>query len=251
MGMPKSKAGFGTPVTFAKNNAYPYRQGFGQFQSPEFFHVFDDFNSLVSTNVPTGWAAAIIDTGATVTNLEANLFPSGVLNFTSDGTTEGASIYLPGCIETDDKEMFMEIRVLTADADDTDVQFGLTSRNATTNPEDLWTTASTDVISFGVLDGDATVKMLCDKNNSGSTVETGTIDLQDNTWHTLGLWITGNSADGNMAVRGYVDGNLALTWSTESTIPDDLIMSPFIGARTGGNAAHTVLFDYFRLCAVR
>ena len=252
MAMPKSRGAFSEPLTHQPvERLYEYRRGFGMGNSAEFVHIFDDFCSAVATNVPTGWTAAVIDTGATVAQLDTDTFPGGVLNFASDGTTEGAAIYLPKMIQLDDKEFFMEVRVYTEDADDTDIQFGLTVRNATVNPEDLWTTAATDLIAFGVLDGDATVTMLCDKNNAGAAANLGSIDLSDATWHTLAIHVTGNATDSNMSVRGYVDGVLAITWDTETEIPDDLVLSPFIGARTGGDAAHNVYFDYVRFCAVR
>lgn len=212
---------------------------------------FDDFNEVVTTNVPAGWSAAVIDVGATVTQLATDNYPGGVLNFASDGTTEGSAIYLPKQIQLSGKRFMMEVRVWTEDADDTDVQFGLSALTATTNPEDLWTTTATDVIAFGVLDGDATVTMLCDKDNAGAAANLGNIDLQDGTWHTLAILVTGNSTDANMNVRGYVDGNLAITWDTETEIPDDLVLAPFIGARTGGDAVHNVYFDYVRFIAER
>jgi hypothetical protein len=250
--MPKSRGGFSEPLTHQPvERLYEYRRGFGMGNSAEFVHYFDEFTSAVATNVPTGWTAAVIDTGATVTQLDTDTFPGGVLKFASDATTEGAALYLPLMVELNNKEFFMEARVYTVDADDTDVQMGLTARNATTNPEDLWTTAATDLIAFGVLDGDATVTMLCDKNNSGAAANLGTIDLEDATWHTLAIHVTGASSTSNMSVRGYVDGELAITWDVETEIPDDLVLSPFIGARTGGDLAHVVYVDYVRFVSVR
>lgn len=252
MALPKSRGGFTDPLTHkTSGKSYEYRNGFGMTPSAEFVYFFDDFVNDVASNVPAGWDAAIIDAGATITQLETDLFPGGVIAFGSDGTTEGAATYLPKVIELDDKEFFMEVRFQTADADDTDVQFGLTDRTAVVNPEDLWTTTAANVIAFGILDGDATVQMLVDKDNGGTSAVAGSIDLSDATWHTLAIWVTGDSANSRMNVRGYVDGELAITWATETDIPDDLVLSPFIGARTGGDAGHVVYFDYVRFCAVR
>lgn len=238
-------------IKHSRSKSYPYREGFSMVPSAEQVVFFDDFTQDVTTNVPTGWDAAVIDTGATVTQLATDTFPGGVLNFASDGTTEGAAIYLPKQIQLSGKRFMMEVRVYTEDADDTDVQFGLSALTATTNPEDLWTTTATDLIAFGVLDGDATVTMLCDKNNAGAAANLGSIDLQDATWHTLAILVTGNETDSNMNVIGYVDGNLAITWDVETEIPDDLVLAPFIGARTGGDAAHNVYFDYVRFAVER
>jgi len=244
---------FNEPIKHARKspNKYGYRHNFAMVPSAEQVVFHDDFTQDVASNLPTGWDAAIIDTGATITQAAADGFEGGVIKITSDGTTEGAAIYLPKQIQLSDQRFFMECRVYTEDADDTDLQFGLTDLTATTNPEDLWTTASADVIAFGTLDGDATVTMLCDKDNSGSAANLGSVDLSDATWHTLAILVEGNSTDGNMTVRGYVDGTLALTWDVETEIPDDVILAPFIGARTGGDANHDVYVDYVRFAFER
>lgn len=243
---------FTGPILHSRNKSYPYREGFAMAPCAEQVVIFDDFNNAVATNVPNGWAAAVIDTGATVTQLSTDAFPGGVLSFASDGTTEGAAIYLNKQVQLSGKRFYMEARVYTVDADDTDVMFGLSAINDTTNPEDLWTTASTDLIAFGVLDGDATVSMLVDKNNGGTAAINGSVDLSDATWHTLAILVDGNETDANMSVRGYVDGNLAVTWTGASTtVPGDLVLAPFIGARTGGDAAHVVYVDYVKVCFER
>ena len=243
---------FKGPIAYGPSKKYAYREGFAMTQCAEYVVFFDDFNRVVTSNVPSGWQAAVIDTGATVTQLATDTYPGGVLNFASDGTTEGASIYLPKQIQLSGKRFMMECRVWTEDADDTDVQFGLSNLTATTNPEDLWTTTDTDLIAFGVLDGDATAGLLVDKNNGGTSFVAGSIDLSDATWHTLAILVEGNETNANMTVRGYVDGELALKWTGASTtVPGDLVLAPFIGARTGGDAAHNVYVDYVRFVAER
>jgi hypothetical protein len=238
-------------IKHTRSKAYPYREGFSMVPCAEEQSFFDDFHRVVTSNLPSGWVAAIIDTGATLTQLNTDTYPGGVLNIASDGTAEGVAIYLPKCVQLSGKRFFMEVRVQIEDVDDSDFQFGLSALTATTNPEDLWTTTATDLIAFGVLDGDATVTMLCDKDNAGAAANLGDIDLVDGTWHTLAILVQGNSTDSNMSVRGYVDGNLAITWDTETEIPDDLVLAPFIGARTGGDAAHNVYVDYVRFSAER
>ena len=231
----------------SKVRAYSYRSGCGIIPSAEYSVVFEDFYTAPTTNAIPG-TTAVIDTGATLTAAQADgISDTGAIDITSDGVSEGVALYWPKGIQLGNgKKFFMEARVYTEDADDTDVQIGLSSVTASTNPEDLWTTAATDVIAFGVLDGDATVKMLCDKNNAGTSAQTGTRDLSDATYHILGIEVAGSAADGNMSVKGYVDGKLAVEWATETSIPDDLALAPFIGARTGGDATHNIYFDYVR-----
>jgi hypothetical protein len=226
---------------------YVYRSRAGIIPSAEYAVYFDDFFVNPSSNALPG-TTAVIDTGATITQAAADAISyTGVLKFASDGTTEGATLYWPKTIQLGlGKKFFMEVRCYTADADDTDVQFGLSDVTASSNPEDLWTTTAANLITFGVLDGDATVKMLCDKDNAGTSASTGDVDLSDATWHVLGIEVGGSAADSDMWVKGYVDGALAETWGTETSIPDDLTLSPFIGARTGGSAGHVIYFDYVR-----
>lgn len=247
-----SNTAFTAPIVHTRSNAYPYRQSFAMTPSAEQIFFFDDFCEKVTTNVPTGWEAAIIDTGATVTQLATDTYGGGVLKIASDGTSEGATIYLPKQVQLSGKRFFMEARVQTNVVAETDLQFGLSVLNATTNPEDAWTTAATDLIAFGILAGDATVTMLVDKNNGGTAAILGTKDLVDATWHTLAIVVEGNETAANMVVKGYVDGNLAVTWTGASTtVPGDLVMSPFIGGRTGATAANTVYVDYVRFGLMR
>lgn len=237
-------AGFTESLTFARGNAYPYRAKMGMIHSAEFVVKMDDFDNPVASNLPLGWDAVVIDTGATVVTdtTAGSLGASGVLLFDSDGATEGACFYGEKCLQlTTGKRFFMEMRFQTEVADDTDVQFGLSALTAVVNPEDIWTTAAADVVAFGVLDGSALVKMLADKSNSGSTAETGTISLSDATWHTLGIGFDGYN------LRGYVDGAEALLWSQASTtIPTGVALAPFVGFRNGSSANNEGHCDYVR-----
>lgn len=227
---------------------YAYRSKAGIIPSAEYSVYFNDFYEAASSNAIPG-TTAVIDTGATLTN-DGTICYTGALDITSDGTSEGVALYWPAAIQLGQgKKFFMEVRCYTEDADDTDVQFGLTDLTATTNPEDLYTTASADLIAVGVLDGDATLGLLTDKNNGGDTVQLAsgtTYDLADATWTTLAFEVTGTASAGTMSVKVYKDGALAITSDTETTIPDDLALAPFIAGRTGGDAAHNVYFDYIR-----
>lgn len=247
-----SNTAFTAPLVHARNNSYPYLKGFPLTPCAEFLSFFDDADRKVTTNLPTGWEAAIIDTGATLVSLNTDTFNGGVWKIASDGASEGVAIYLPKNVQLSGKRFFMEARVYTNLAAETDIQFGLTALTATTNPEDLWTTTATDLITFGTLAGDATVAMLVDKNNGGTAAQLGSVDLVNATWHTLAILVDGNETDASMSVRGYVDGNLAVTWSGASTtVPGDLVLAPFIGGRTGATAANVVYVDYVRYAVAR
>ncbi len=231
---------------------YEYRNDSSMISSAEWLVSFDDFDkSWIPTtaitngavaNTPAPWQAAIIDTGATLAVDTTATHGTGVLIFDSDGATEGVAVYGQKSIQlTAGKRFWMEMRFKTEVADDSDVQFGLTAVTATTNPEDLWTTTATDLIAFGVLDGDATVTMLSDKSNSGTAAILGDRDLVSAIWHTLGIYYDGTK------LFGYVDGRLALTWTgAAATIPTGVALAPFFGFRNGSAATTEGHIDYIR-----
>jgi len=233
----------------ATGRSYPYRSLMGMINTAEWTVFMDDFMQDVATNVPTGWDAAIIDTGATLTTgSSGSTWRNGVALIASDGASEGVAIYLPKGIKiTSGKKFVMEVRVQTTLAAETDVQFGLSDLTATTNPEDLWTTTSANLIAFGTLAGSAATKMLSDKSNSGTSAQTGSRSLSDATWHTLAIYWDGSQ------LRGYVDGKESLTWSSavSTTVPVDTAMAAFVGSRTGATAANTTVIDYVRIAIER
>jgi hypothetical protein len=241
---------FTSPIKHSPNGVggkYDYRGGTGMVHSAEWLVFMDDFVGAVTTNVPIGWDATVIDTGATVVTDTTAAYGTGVLLFDSDGATEGAAVYGEKSIQlTAGKKFWMEMRFQTELADDSDVQFGLSALTAVTNPEDLWTTVATDLVAFGVLDGDATVTMLADKSNSGSTAELGTIDLTSAAWHTLAIYYDGAK------LHGFVDGQKALTWAQASTtIPTGVALAPFFGYRNGSAATTEGHADYVRIVLER
>jgi hypothetical protein len=233
-----------SPVS--NNRQYTYRSKAGLIPSAEYSVFMEDFYGLPVSNAYPG-TTTIIDTGGTITALSTDAFSyTGVAAILADGSDEGAANYWPKGIQLGlGKKFFMEARFLVEAATDNAAMFGLTDLTASTNPEDLWTTAQAGLIAFGILDTDATVSMLCDKANSGSSAETGSYDLSSGTWHTLAFEVGGTAAGGTMWCIGYVDGHPALTWSTESTIPDNVTLAPFFGG-LNGSATNYVYFDYIR-----
>jgi len=228
---------------------YRYRSGKGLISSAEWLVVFDDFTQLVTTNVPVGWAAAIVDAGGTVAaNTTAAIGATGVITFADATASEGAAIYLPKAVQlTAGKKFFMEVRVRTNDVTDNAIQFGLTDLTAVVNPEDLWTTVAANLIAFGILDGSAVTTMLTDAGNSGTTAQVGSRSLVVDTWHVLGIEYNG------VNLRGFVDGQASLLWSgAAATVPTGVALSPFIGHINGNGAGGNGVFvDYFRYAIER
>jgi len=222
----------------------------GMMPSSEFRVMHEDFDSIFATNAIAGWAA-IIDTGCTnVTNTTATTGANGVMSMTSDTTSEGSALYGAKSFQLiSGKRFFMECRVQLNEVTDNAFQFGLSDLTATSNPEDLWTTTAANLVTFGILDGSAAVQMLCDKSDSGSTAETGTISLVAATWHRLGIYY-----DGGTQIQGFVDGDLAITWAQAfaSTAPTAVALAPFLGHLNGdGSGTDTAFVDYIRIVSER
>lgn len=248
----KNGAGLLETTVFAPNVAdkeYPYRTGLGMASSQEAVYYFDDFTQAVATNVPTGWTAAIIDTGGTITtNVTAALGAGGVLTVGDATASEGAAAYGSKSVQlTAGKKFFIEARLRTDDVTDNTIQFGITDLTAVTNPEDLWTTAAANLATFGITDGSANLAMLADKANSGTSAQTSTTPLVADTWTILAIAYDGAN------LQGYKDGKLVMTWSSASTtIPTGTALAPFFGMINGNGAGgNLVLFDYIRYSVER
>ena len=245
--------GFKGPIVYGPRSTaegFKYRNGMGMMNSAEFVVMHDDFVGPVATNVPNGWAAAIIDTDATVTTYTtATNGANGVLSIADATASEGAAFYGAKSIQLiSGKKFFMEMRFRTDDVTDNTVQFGLSDLTATTNPEDLWTTTSANLVTFGLGDGDSNPKMLVDASNSGTSQQIQTVKgCQVNTWHTLAIAFDGSQ------IMGFVDGDWVMTWASASTtIPTATALAPFVGHINGNGAGgNLVLVDYVRIISER
>lgn len=239
--------------------AFAYRARTGMVPSEEYAVFMDDFilqfipttaitNGPVA-NTPWGWQGAIIDSGATIAlNSTAVLGATGVITLADATASEGAAFYGQKSVQlTAGKKFWMEARFRTDDVADNTIQFGLSALTAVTNPEDLWTTTATDLVSFGILDGSATVSMLSDKSNSGSTAETGTMAIAADVFNTLAIYYDG------AALTGYVNGKLALRWAqAAATIPNGVALAPFFGHLNGNGAGgNVVALDFIRIVSER
>lgn len=246
--------GFKGPIIhgpISNQAAYAYRSKAGMVPSAEYAVYHNDFFENPSSNAVPG-TSAIVDTGATITAAATDAVSyTGVIRITDATASEGAAMYWPKGIQLGlGKKFFMEVRVKTSDVTDNNLQFGLSDLTATTNPEDLYTTTAANLIAVGILDGDATIGLLTDKDNGGDAVQlesTGNYDMVVDTWTTLAFEVGGTAADSTMWCKVYKDGQLIITADTETTIPDDLALAPFIAMVNGNGAGgNTADFDYVR-----
>lgn len=250
--MAANGVGFSESIVHAPaspQGAYSYRSKMGMVPSAEWNVFFDDFNKLVTSNVPNGWAAAVIDTGATVTQYTTagTHNGTGILSFASTTASEGAAIYLPKSIKlTSGKKVMVECRVTLGDVTDHAFQFGLSDLTATSNPEDLWTTTAANVAAFGILDGSAATTFLVDENNGGTSAVTGTRSLTASTPTTLAIFYDG------VNITAYVDGKQSAQVTTAADIPTGVLLAPFIGMLNGNGAGSGLtLVDWFRVVVER
>jgi hypothetical protein len=247
--MAKNSVGLPEALTFSRVSQFGYRSRMGMIPSAEWLVYFDDFCQPVSTNVPSDWSAAIIDTSATITGTTTAAYSSCLSVTGTASANTGAAVYGAKQFQlTSGKRFFMEAYVKSTTVADSDLQFGLSDLTATTNPEDLWTTTAANLVSFGLLAGGAAPQMLADKSNSGSTAETASISMVDATWHRLAIFYDG------AGLTGWVDGSKALTWSqAATTIPTGVALAPFFGGRDGASAGASNIqyFDYVRFVAER
>lgn len=243
-------------IVQARNTAYPYRAGLGMLPSAEYVVFFDDFNGVVTSNVPATWSAAIIDTGATVTSFTTSAASNagGVIRITSDAASEGAAIYRPKSVYLSGRKFYMECRFRTAAATDTTFYFGLTDLSATTDPEDMWDTSNADGIAFGLADGSAQPGFVYDKDNVGpvtnTSVNTG-LAVVSNEWTTLAFSYNGATSDAGKGLLGYVNGKLAVSAATVAQVPEDVLLAPFVGALGGNGGIGTIDIDYIRYAVQR
>ena len=84
---------FNSPLVHSRSNSYPYLKGFPMAPCAEFASFFDDAQEKVTTNLPSGWEAAIIDTGATLVSLGTDTFSGGAWKIASDGASDRLGSY--------------------------------------------------------------------------------------------------------------------------------------------------------------
>lgn len=241
--------GFKGPIVHGPRSTqegFSYRTGMGMMNSAEFAVFHDDFLDPVATNVPTGWSAAIIDTGATITaNTTAAIGANGAITIADATASEGAAAHTAKVFQlTSGKKFFMEVRLRTDDVADSTIQFGLSAVTANTDPEDLWDTSADDVLSFGIADGSGATVMYTDKSNGGISTATGTVSITADAWHTLAIYFDGTTA------FGYVNGNKSV--STTTRVPTGVALAAFVGALNGNGAGGNLfVFDYVRIVSER
>lgn len=227
---------FGAPIKFS-GTASGYKAlkeaPMGFSATIDSFGFFDDF-VRVDDDQTNDWTV-VKDTGASV-GISADT-QYGVLNLTSAATTDndGASIQGNEIFKvTAGKNIYFCARIQCNDADQTDIDVGLTV-NFATNPEAITTAA--DQIIFRVVDGDASILCYTEKDGTATSTDSG-VDLADSTWVKLEILVESTNA-----VKFFINGSLVATHTTN--IPDDEELT-VAAASVSGSATGTraTLVDY-------
>lgn len=176
---------------------------------PDVMALMDDFTG-VAIDLTNDWTE-VKDTGASVAIAAdvagGRLLMSSAATTDNDGSSiQGNEIFRVAA----DRSMWFETKLQSSDADDQDVCVGFTV-NFATNPENMLTAA--DRIVFEVLDGDASINCITEKDGTATTTDSG-VDLADATDVTLGILVEGTGT-----VKFYVNRSLVATHTTN--IPDD------------------------------
>lgn len=266
-------ASFNESITIARDRVFPYRSGMGMMQSAEWVQYMEDFTAMITSNVPTGWQAAVIDAAATLTNLTSTNENGGIARVTGSAASEGVAIHRPRTVtlgtgtaaSTGGRKFFMEARVRTQLAAQAEIQFGLSVLTAVVNPEDLYNTTADSFITFGIVDGSAVPVLQYDKANAGPQTDTvaalygatlasqlAAATLANNTFVTLGMTYNGSAAGATGgAITCYVNGTPVIISTVAAKIPDNVVLAPFIAARKGAAGASLTDFDYVRYAIQR
>lgn len=234
--MKRNAVGLNESLVIGRDYNYKYRTGKGMVNSWEWNVFVEDFMGRPASNAVPGFAT-VIDTGAT---LVAGTDKGGSVLIQSDGATEGVTNYLARGIVLDSTPFYMEARVKTEDADDTDLIIGLSDLGTITDPEDFFDGTQDNFVGFGVIDGSAALKLTYDGGNAGATTDTASASLVDGTWATIAIDYNGGY------LRGWLDGNLVVTMSAPAKLPQGAL-APFFSFRTGSDAGHDGWFEFFRV----
>jgi hypothetical protein len=233
---------------------YRYRQGLGMLPSNEYRYYFNDFNDLVSANAVIG-STTIKDTNGTLTNLATGTDNGGIVRVTGSAGQDGVVNYFPKSVVLTGKRFFIEARVRASTIADCDFYIGLSSLTATTNPEDVYTTAADSLAAFGILDGGGALpNLIYDKANAGPVTDSalasslpGGVALANSTFYTIALFYNGAAtAATSGSLIGYVNGSPVIVSTVAAKIPDNVLLAPFFGARCGDGGVSTIDFDYLR-----
>ena len=118
----------------------------------------------------------------------------------------------------------------------------------------MYTTAADSFISFGINDGAATGVLTYDKSNGGPVTDSAastTTAIGTSTWSTIAISYNGASTAAVGSVQCYIDGNLVISNTVAASVPDTIVLAPFLGARGGNGAIGTLDFDYIRYSVER
>lgn len=194
------------------------------------FNDFDDYdaNQWVITEVGSGTrAVGNADGGVLVITNAASDDDHNYLQWSGVTGSTTAETFLWEAA----KSMWFKTRLKVSDATQSDLVIGLQITD--TSPLDV-----TDGLFFIKADGSTSLTFRAEKNDTASTVTTGTV--VSDTYFTCGFWW--NAEDGTLRV--YFNGNRVGNLTTTSNFPDDEELTLSIAIQNGDGNARSMSLDY-------
>jgi len=197
---------------------------------------YNDFTTYVSGD----WTLTAVEAGAGSAAVALADQAGGVLTLTNDAADDD-SINFQKKGENyklaTGKRLYYEARAKLSDATQSDFVIGLCITDTTL------IAGMSDGVYFAKADGSAAVKFTTEKDST----ETNTASvhtLADDTWVRFGF-----AFDGSGTVRGYVNGTLVATHTTN--IPDDEELAVSFAVQNGEAVAKVMSLDYVKIVQVR
>ena len=205
-----SNAHFSGPVLFSA--ARPTLENLNIGAWPDQTRFMDDFTGIV-VDATNDWTV-VKDSGASVA-IKADTL-NGFVDLISAATTDddGSSIQgneIWGLPSTAGQKLYFEARLQMSDADQMDMDIGL-SENFASNPEAVLLAANR--IGFRIFDGDATPVLITESGGTptSTTLAGTTYDFADATNVTVSIVATKGTTTDN--VQFFIDRNLVGTHTT-------------------------------------
>jgi hypothetical protein len=208
-------------------------------QDPDYVVYFNDF--LVAQDyAASDWVVTTTEAGAgSATEALAADEASGALLLTNDAADDDLDS-LQSTEEfarlTSGKKLWMEWKIKTSDATQSDLFVGLGITDTT--PLD-----TSDRVGFQKDDGNASILCKTEKDGTETSTDSGS-DMTNDTYVTLGFYY-----DGGSSVEFYVNRAKVATHTTN--VPDDENLAITMHIQNGEAVAKTLTVDYIYLCQQR
>lgn len=219
---------------------------FTEFVGPNEIIFFDDFHEGVNTNATTAldkWYFLETQSGATQTvDTTQNGGVLKLLQTTGDNdviSLQANSGFLVNALASG-KPLEFGVRFQTADVDDVDLHMGLSIQDVS-----MAASAPADFVAFQIVEGTATLKLVCSKDSVLSSTTCCTV--VDATWIRAYFRYTPTSTTdiGDIEWEVHTNGGVYRgTLPSAGNFPDDVVIFPTMQVQNGSTDADASYVDY-------